>query len=103
MKKTLPILAVIALSLSACSGPNPDDLRQSDPDGHTACMHYGGSLTAPADMGATNKKKAAEHGSTASTAAIRDAVSTNAEGQPEITDAEAFTKACEAQGFDFDK
>lgn len=103
MKKTLPILAIIALSLSACAGPNPDDLRQSDPDGHTACMHYGGSLTAPGDMGATNKKKAAEHGSTASTAAIREAVSTTTDGQPEITDAEAFAQACEAQGFDFDK
>ncbi|WP_313811063.1 hypothetical protein [Glutamicibacter sp.] len=103
MKKILPIFMVMGLALTACAGPNPDDLRQSDPNGHTACMHYGGSLTAPGDLGATNLKKAAESGSQASTEAIRNAVSTDAQSQPEITDSQAFAKACESQGFDFDK
>ena len=56
----------------------------------------------PEGMGATNMAKAAEHGSAASTDSIRTAVSTDASGQPVITDDEAFAAACEQQGFDFE-
>lgn len=101
MKKILPLLVIATLGLAACSGPSPDDLRRSDPEGSTACIHYGGSLTAPGDIGQTNRQKAAEHGSAASTDSIRNAVSTDASGQPVITDDEAFAAACEQQGFDF--
>ena len=103
MKKILPMLMVLCLALTACSTANPDDLRKSDHEGHTACMRYGGSLTAPGDMGKTNLKKAAQSGSKASTEAIRAAVATGADGQPEISDSQAFAKACESQGFDFKK
>ena len=102
MKKLMPLLAVFALALASCSGPSPDDLRRSDPDGHAACVHFAGSLAAPEGLDETNRKKAAEHGSAALTAAIRDAVSTGADGQPEIRDGQAFAKACKAQGFDLD-
>lgn len=103
MKKILPMLVVAILGLAGCSGPSPDDLRRADPEGSTACIHYGGSLTAPGDIGQTNRQKAAEHGSAASTESIRNAVSTNAAGQPVITDDQAFAAACEQQGFDFSK
>ncbi|GGL97815.1 membrane lipoprotein lipid attachment site-containing protein [Glutamicibacter protophormiae] len=103
MKKILPMLLVAILGLAGCSGPSPDDLRRTDPEGSTACIHYGGSLTAPGDIGQTNRQKAAEHGSAASTESIRNAVSTDAAGQPVITDDAAFDAACEQQGFDFTK
>ncbi|WP_417374283.1 hypothetical protein [Glutamicibacter protophormiae] len=103
MKKILPMLVVAILGLAGCSGPSPDDLRRADPEGSTACIHYGGSLTAPGDIGQTNRQKGAEHGSAASTESIRNAVSTDAAGQPVITDDQAFAAACEQQGFDFTK
>ena len=103
MKKILPMLVVAILGLAGCSGPSPDDQRRADPEGSTACIHYGGSLTAPGDIGQTNRQKAAEHGSAASTESIRNAVSTDAAGQPVITDDQAFAAACEQQGFDFTK
>lgn len=103
MKKILPMLVVAILGLAGCSGPSPDDLRRADPEGSTACIHYGGSLTAPGDIGQTNRQKAAEHGSAASTESIRNAVSTDAAGHPVITDDQAFAAACEQQGFDFTK
>ena len=103
MKKILPMLVVAILGLAGCSGPSPDDLRRADPEGSTACIHYGGSLTAPGDIGQTNRQKAAEHGSAASTESIRNAVSTDAAGQPVISDDQAFAAACEQQGFDFTK
>lgn len=102
MKKILPLLAVLALVLSSCTGPSIDELREQDPEGYTACIHFGGGLISPEGAGALNMKKAAEHGAAASTTEISAAVATDESGAPKITDLEAFQKACEAQGFDFE-
>lgn len=101
MKKILPILIILAVSLSACAGPSLADFRQNDPEGNTACIHFGGGLEAGGEQGLTNLKKAAEHGAAASTEQIRQAVNTDESGLPQITDQAAFKKACEQQGFEF--
>ncbi|HAY44560.1 MAG TPA: hypothetical protein DCY59_14005 [Micrococcaceae bacterium] len=101
VKKILPLLLVLGLSLSACARPSLADFRQQDPDGNTACIHFGGAIAATGEQGRTNLGKAAEHGAAATTEAIRQAVSVDESGSPQISDQQAFTKACEKQGFEF--
>lgn len=102
VKKILPFLATTSLLLlSACSAPSTDTLREEDPEGYAACIHFGGGLDAPEGIGQTNMLKAAQHGSQSSTEQISQAVTTQESKTPEITDVEAFKTACEAQGFDF--
>lgn len=102
MKKILPVLATLVLVLSACAGPSVDELRQLDPEGHTACVHFGGGLVDPEGIGATNMQKAADHGAKASTEQISAAVAADESGDPRIIDLSAFQEACEGQGFDFE-
>jgi len=102
VKKILPVLATLALALTACGGPSIEELREQDPQGHTACVHFGGGMVDPEGMGATNMAKAAEHGAKATTGEISAAVATDDAGTPKITDLEAFQEACEGQGFDFE-
>lgn len=101
MRKLLPVLVVLGLALSACSGPSADEFRQRDVQGNTACIHFGSGYTDDGSVGRTNMGKAAEHGAASSTDAIRNAVGSDADGKPLITDLDAFKKACEAQGLSF--
>lgn len=101
VKKILPLLLVLGLSLSACGGPSLADFRQQDPDGNTACIHFGGAIATTGEQGLTNLKKAAEHGAAATTEQIRQTVSVDESGSPQISDQAAFKKACEKQGFEF--
>lgn len=87
--------------LTACAGPSADEFRQSDPQGNTACLHFGSGYEDGGNVGRTNLAKAAVHGEAATTDQIRAAVSTDQAGIPVITDREAFKQACEAQGFKF--
>ncbi|GGJ59531.1 hypothetical protein GCM10007173_17980 [Glutamicibacter ardleyensis] len=77
------------------------DFRQQDPDGNSACIHFGGAIATTGEQGRTNLTKAAEHGAAATTEQIRQAVSTDESGSPQISDQAAFKKACEKQGFEF--
>lgn len=97
-KRVMPALAVLALGLSACGGPSLEDFRQDDPDGNTACIHFVSGYTDDGAAGRTNLVKAADHGSRSTTAAIRNAVSTDESGTHSIIDKESFKKACNAQG-----
>lgn len=101
MKKLLPVLAVATMMLAACSGPSAEDFRLNDQQGNIACIHFGSGYADPGTLGATNMKKAAEHGSKSSAEQIRSAVDTDAAGVPVITDKDAFKKACESQGIKF--
>lgn len=100
-KKIFPALAVAAVLLGACAGPSADEFRQRDPEGNTACIHFGSGYTDDGSVGSANMAKAAEHGAASSTESIRAAVSTDAAGVPVITDEESFKSACEAQGMRF--
>lgn len=95
------MIAATALLLTSCGGPSADEFRQGDPQGNTACLHFGSGYKDEGNVGKTNMAKAAEHGAAASTERIRAAVSTGQAGIPVITDREAFKQACEAQGIKF--
>lgn len=101
MRKLLPVLVILGLALTACSGPSTDEFRQRDVQGNTACIHFGSGYTDDGSVGRTNMGKAAEHGAASSTEAIRTAVAVGAAGKPVIFDLEAFKRACEAQGMSF--
>lgn len=100
-KKIFPALAVAAVLLGACAGPSADEFRQRDPEGNTACIHFGSGNTDEGSVGRANMAKAAEHGATSSTELIRAAVSRDGSGMPVILDRELFKRACEAQGMRF--
>lgn len=101
MRKLFPILAVLSLAMTACAGPSADEFRQRDVQGNTACIHFGSGYTDHGSVGRTNIAKAAEHGLASSTESIRNAVSTDSDGKPVITDQAAFKNACEQQGMSF--
>lgn len=101
MRKLFPILALLSLAMTACAGPNADEFRQRDVQGNTACIHFGSGYTDDGSVGRTNLTKAAEHGLASSTESIRNAVSTDSNAKPVITDQAAFRKACQQQGMSF--
>lgn len=101
VKKILPVLIILTFFVASCAAASLADFRQQDPEGNTACIHFGGGLEAGGDQGLTNLAKAAEHGAAAQTEQIRQAVSTDDAGVLQIPDHQAFHKACEAQGFRF--
>ncbi|MGL3804788.1 hypothetical protein ACSYDW_01685 [Paeniglutamicibacter sp. R2-26] len=101
MRKVIPALVVLGLTLSACAGPSADEFRQSDVQGNTACIHFGSGDADGGNVGRTNLAKAAEHGASSKTEAIRNAVDTDEAGRPVINDPAEFKRACEAQGMSF--
>lgn len=101
MRRLLPVLAILGLTLSGCSEPSADEFRQRDLQGNTACIHFGSGYADSGNVGRTNMGKAAEHGAASSTDSIRNAVATDSAGKLVITDLEAFKWACESQGMSF--
>lgn len=101
MRKILPVVAALALLLTAC-GPSQVDFRKADLKGESACVHFGPEGTdGGSPVAALNRQKAAEHAAQASTEAIRALVETDASGKPVINDAKAFRAACKKAGQDY--
>ena len=101
MRKMIPAVVALGMILSACTGPSADEFRQHDVQGNTACIHFGSGDADGGNVGRTNMIKAAEHGASSATEAIRNAVDTDEAGRPVITDPAEFKRACEAQGMSF--